>query len=226
MQNINSGIKNFNRVSDVQSNNLVPANVSYSEILKTQPKCTPVVFLKTINISQTRKVTISDINLNLDSNCNGVSNIRGASNGGIIIECESREATEKIKNMAVQKLGKTNNKINIPSSKSHMVKIVGISLFYEDDKLLEMKLGHNPKVLSDSSEVKIVQRYKFLRTNTYGVKLEVNADTFSKCMNVQRIRIQWEMCRAYEGFGIIRCYKCNEFNHFSANCTSDIMRQI
>ena len=49
MQNINSGIKTFNRVSDVQSNNIVPAKVSYSEILKTQTKCTPVVVLKPTN---------------------------------------------------------------------------------------------------------------------------------------------------------------------------------
>ena len=103
-----------------------------------------------------------------------------------------------------------------------MVKIVGISSFYEDAKLLEMIVGHNPKIFCDSSVVKIVQRYKFSRSNTYGVKMEIDADSFSKCMTLQRIRIQWKMCKFFEAFGIIRCFHCNEFNYVSAKCTSDV----
>ena len=205
--------------SDNPSN---PVNgVSFSEIVKSMPKCAPVVVLKPRNSSQTRKITMVDVNTKLDSNCNGVSNIRNASNGGIIIECESIEDSQKIKNMAEKKLGDSYS-VNVPTSRAPMVRIIGISSFYEDNILLEYIKSHNPKIFSSDSTIKVLQRYRFSRSDTFGVKLEVDAEAFAKCMHYQRIRIHWEMCKVHEAFGIIRCFKCNEFNHVYAKCPFEV----
>ena len=84
-----------------------------------------------------------DLNTKLDSNCNGVNNIRNVSNGGIIIECDSVEDSQKIKNMAELRLGESYS-VNLPTSRAPMIQIIGISSFIEDNVLLEFIKSHNP----------------------------------------------------------------------------------
>ena len=228
MSNIDD-LKNIvNKLTSVSNslsvNPLVPStvnNVSFSEVLKSANKSKPVLVLKPRNESQSRKQTFNDVNEKLDPNCVAVNNIHHASNGGLVIECKSAEDTLKLKDIAMEKLG-DGYSVNVPKKRSPMIRIVGMTSFYEDEQLLQIIKDHNSELFSSLSHLKIIQRYSFSKSATYGVKLEVDAESFTNCMVKQRIRVFWQMCNVYEAFGIIRCFKCNEFNHVANKCTSTV----
>ena len=215
-------VNNFTKTSvSVDNISSVATKPTFFEVVKPMPKITPVVVMKPRNTSQTQKETVKEVNLKLDPKCANINNIRGASNGGLIVECSSAAESQKFKKLAEKELGNNYN-ISIPAAKTPMLRIIGITSFHEDEALITMIRDHNEEVFNADSNIKILQRYRFSRSDTYGVKISVDAESFAKCMDLMRLRILFDMCKVYEAFGIIRCFQCNDFNHVVANCTSQV----
>ena len=207
-------------VSNHNSETVNPANKpKFSDIVKGNKN--PVVVFKPRNTSQSRGETVKEIKSKLDPKCVAVGNIRGAANGGLIVECKTVQDQQKLKDIA-QKALSENYTVNVPTTRFPMLRIVGISSMYTDEELVTMIKDHNELIFLAESRIKIVQRYRFSRTNTFGVKVEVDPSSFDKCITNRRIRICWDMCPVFEAFGIVRCFNCNDFYHVASNCTAPV----
>lgn len=207
-------VKNLNHVN-VNSQPTTNIN-SFANVVKNNP----VVIVKPKNIEQETAVTIKDISSKIDPNCVNVKKVRSANNGGIIIECSSIKESETLRDIAVSTLS-DNYDVNVPVGRHPMIRITGFLNTYTDEELLNMIRNHNRSIVGNNSALKVIQRYNFKRSNSYGAKIQVDPVTFSKIMNNKNVRIGFETCNVTEGFGIIRCFKCNDYNHVSAKCTSD-----
>ena len=100
-----------------------------------------------------------------------------------------------------------------------MLRISGFFNNYADADLLTVLIKDNNELLNSTSQLKIIQRFSYKKSNTFGVKLLVDPVSFGKIMKSGEIRIGWEICQVAEAFSILRCYKCNEYNHASDKCT-------
>ena len=58
--------------------------------------------------------------------------------------------------------------------------------------------------------------------NTKTIILEVSPNNYKKIMSRKQIFVGSQICKVYEEYGIVQCYKCYKFGHKSNNCTNDI----
>ena len=75
------------------------------------------------------------MNDTIDSDCIKFKSVRGAANGGVIVECNSKTDTELLKKIAEEKLG-NDYIVSTPECKLPMIKVCGISKSNESDKLV------------------------------------------------------------------------------------------
>lgn len=48
--------------------------------------------------------------------------------------------------------------------------------------------------------------------------LEADEKTHNRMVQLERINIDWESCRVYEYINVVRCRKCQQYNHISKYC--------
>ena len=48
--------------------------------------------------------------------------------------------------------------------------------FYEENELLQIIRDHNSEIFTAETNLKIIQRYRFFKSDTFGAKVEVDAD--------------------------------------------------
>lgn len=45
-------------------------------------------------------------------------------------------------------------------------------------------------------------------------------------MEAEKLFINWDSCKVFEQINVTRCFKCLGFNHFSKDCTKDVICSI
>ena len=103
-----------------------------------------------------------------------------------------------------------------------MVHTSGFFTNYSDADLLTLLIKDNNDILNSTSTLNIIQRFTYKKSDTFGVKIAVYPISFSRIMKNGDIRIGWEVCQVAEAFGILRCFRCNEYNHGSEKCTKPV----
>lgn len=144
----------------------------------------------------------------------GVTKVKGVKDGGLVVCLEDNNDREKLKIEVEKKLGQQYDIKEVQKWKPR-VKVVGIYENLSKDEMKECIMKQNSFVQNESDvEVIIVKKVK----NKFMAILEVSADTFRKIMEAGKLRIRWSVCRVFECFDILRCYRCLGFNHKAENC--------
>lgn len=52
----------------------------------------------------------------------------------------------------------------------------------------------------------------------YSAIVELDAATFFKVMELEKLNVGWDRCRVFDGVDVLRCFKCCGFNHKGADC--------
>lgn len=55
----------------------------------------------------------------------------------------------------------------------------------------------------------------------YSAIMNVDKNTFDKMINKKTVKIGWSMCKVNVYMNMIRCFKCNEYNHQAKDCKQD-----
>ena len=87
-----------------------------------------------------------------------------------------------------------------------MIRISGFFTNYSDADLLKLLIKDNNDILNSTSTLKIIQRFTYKKSETYGVKIAVDPISFSRIMKNGDIRI-------------VSCPKCGGA-HGIADCVS------
>jgi hypothetical protein len=214
--NSDTDIKNeIKKVCNIRNEKAGP---SYADILKTRKK-DPAVILVPKNDGQRSETTKAEIKRKMNPENFGVSGIRNAAKGSVVIECKTNEDLENLKKDVESKLGGKYD-IQMPKIELPKVKIFGINQKYSDEKVIELVKKQNE--LGENVQIKIVKNDLVKNKSYYVVIMEVDGATFNKLMQIKKINVGWDRCPIYEEITVDRCYKCEGFFHKASKCKNKI----
>lgn len=189
-----------NRNSDHKQSNLEKKSIP----LEQQPKK-----------SQKSATTKSELTKSIDPKSIGISDIHNIPNGGIVIDCKTRDETTKLKEEAHMKMGDKYT-VKITESNTVKVKLIGMSDKLSEDEMLKTMKEQNDFL--KNSEIKIKTIFENKKRNDFGAILEIDNEAYNKILNGDKIKIGWCRCRVFECVDVRRCYKCCGYNHISSHC--------
>lgn len=201
--------------TSLQSTSSTSANpqiTSYSNVVKNNH----VVLIKP-KLVQTSQTTKDDLRNKVDPSGFEFREVRNSAKGGVVIECSNLADSNKLMTDALSKLGPA-YEVRVPAKRSTKIRIIGVSEELASDVLIKSLKDQNPEVLSSSSVLSVVHSFKL--RNSYGYKIELDADCFNRIMVSQKLKIGWDICTVTEALDILRCYNCSAYHHTSKNCTS------
>lgn len=216
------GVQTYSSVAGGSSENssgtaVVPI-VEPFPALQAPRKPENIVVIKPKDTKQQSKMTMSEIRKKISPSKKQIIKVRNATNGGVIIECATKEAISDLKTDAASKLGELYN-VTIPEKRLPKVRVFGISEEMASDDIKTRLLEQNFNIFRPESVINIYSVNKAINSERYWFKLECDPQTFSAVINEGRLRIGWDICTTREMVDIRRCFQCQSFGHSSKTCT-------
>lgn len=179
-------------------------------------KCESKVLIKP-RTEQESNVTKEEIRQAIKPSDLGVSIARVANTkqGGVVLTCESRNETEKIRGETVARLGHKYD-VKVPLLKKPKIKIVGLDEEYDEEKLRYAILNQN-KFVPRNAELKLIVCKK-MRIKWFAI-VECDAETYRCIIDNGALCVEFNACSVYEHVEVRRCYNCFGFFHSSKYCT-------
>lgn len=137
-------------------------------------------------------------------------------NGKVIIHCKDGKAADTVKLKLIKELG-NEFEVNEPKDSTPVIKVVGFRDYIDESTTLDMIRSQNC-VITQKSTLSIVEVRK--RNDYVTLIIKIDSNTFEKIMNAEdpRLSINWDYCKVYEHINVTRCFQCQQFNHFKADC--------
>lgn len=145
---------------------------------------------------------------------------RNTKKGGVVLNCEDNSKLDSVKEILQQKMGEEYN-IRVTDMKNPCIKIVAIAEEDYSESIVENIVQQNRVLLEDTSIINIKRKSK-PHKGKINLVLEVDHKVFKQLMKTDKIKVGWRMCPIYEEMNIIRCYKCQEYNHFAKDCKGKV----
>lgn len=227
MKKLNEKLAKFN-AQTIHTNEMDTSNSnSYSSVLKqgTQKgESTLIVNAKlgekgnAIQIEKDIKEVIE-----LDKLQIGVSKVKKLHSGKVVIEGENNRDMEKLRNEIENKLG-AKYEVTQAKKRRPRIKIVGMlqklgKESLEDKIILQNDLYSKKDGQKKYVNIEVVTVYESGH-GKYSAIVELDPNTFNKIMQARKLKIGWAICKVYEHFSLMRCYKCNGYNHKAEKCTN------
>lgn len=147
-----------------------------------------------------------------------ISKVKTVSNGGLVIDCSDITNSDKLLNIAGDKLSQ-NYDIKKPSSILPRVRIVGFDQSIEKDDFLKYASVQNPSLFCSSSTFEIHKFGPTAKNNKiYQAEISVDLSTYKKLLDSGHLLIGLTSCTVYDAVSVLRCYKCSGYNHGSKQC--------
>lgn len=195
------------------------SKTSYADKVKSK-KNNQVVLIKPKEAQQNSIKTKEEVKKNIDPTTLEISGLRNIHNGGVLVECKTKESLIRLKEEIKQKLGDKYD-TSAPKKRVPTVKVVGMSEKLEAKAIEEKILAQNLFLKQNEASITVVHVYekKGPRRN-FVAYVEVDGHSYNKMLTEERINIGWDRCRVYEAISITRCFKCSGYGHKASICTA------
>jgi hypothetical protein len=90
---------------------------------------------------------------------------------------------------------------------------------HDEDDLKKCLKNQNPSLKNINGMFKLIACKK-MKTRFLTI-VEVDPQTFSELIKLERVYIGWDVCRVYEHVNVIRCFNWGGLNHISKNCPTE-----
>lgn len=194
----------------------LPTTLSFSDVIK---KSENVIVIKPMDSSQNNKVTMSEIRRKISPSKKHIVKVKNAANGGVIIECATKEDIDNLKSDAELKLGEA-YKVSVPEKRLPKLRVFGISDKMSTDEIKKRLTEQNPEVFRNDSVLNIYSVTAAVNSDRYWFKLECDPTTFSMAITKEKIRLGWDICYVSELIDVRRCFNCYAYGHHSKTCSS------
>lgn len=228
-QNLNS--RTFSEISKVNENTVYVKPVSeiskpaestvyaepddHSQRIKVRSNNDNIVFIKP-NEKQDVKITKKEITkfVNLKDLKLGIQKVFNLKDGGLKIQCGSKEDAEMLKKQALEKMG-NKYETKTESRKNPKIKIIGLEHNYTKEELVDCIKNQNSTVNVNSKiEVIIIKKM----VTKYMAIMEVDQDVFRSVMKSGMLLIDFSVCSVFEHINVLRCFQCSGYHHTVKNC--------
>lgn len=219
--------KNLKSVANEKKTN-IGQTASFASILKNNKNYVSEVPIMKKNLplivkpKQKQKIekTKSDLNKKVDPKTLKIKNLEHRNNGMILIETDTKENREIIKNELEKKM-KDGYDIKIPLEIKPRFEIVHMNNNFSEIDIIEKLKKQNGFL--EMSEIKVI---KLKRVNKYNKEMqnaiiEVDKESFPKILEAEKLSIGWERCKVFDAIDVKRCYKCKGYNHRSIECKNE-----
>lgn len=194
-------------------------NVEASKCKKHEP----IIIVKPKDKEQKNTVTKDEIKQNIDPVDFGVTGIRNFKQGAVIVECKNINATKKMEEQILSKMGEKYD-VNTPKPKNPKLKIIGLSDKYTPEEIVsKIKMQNDYLQTIDSKiEIKFIKEVKTKRGDVnYTIFTEVDGKTYHRMLQEGKVNIGWDRCRVFDNISLLKCYKCNGYMHKAQDCRSE-----
>lgn len=203
-----------NREINTPPVSIINSTPSYAAITKTKDTIvvlnkTDTVLMEADKIKEKIKQQVNPTQLGI-----GITSMKNFRKNGISIGCDSIGDKEKLKTELQNKIGESFI-IKEATSPPKKFKIIGIDNFLKEDEILEAISKQN----NINVEAKILKKSEINTSSSIAI-LEVTkgAEIISK---LEKIKIQWRICKVVSYDSVYRCFNCFGFNHKAINCKND-----
>lgn len=195
----------------------LPQTESFADKVK---KADPVVIIRP-NTKQNNKETRCDVKNAFNPTDAAILNLKNARSGAVIVECKNKKAAEQLASQAKCKLG---NKYAVeePNKKLPRIKIVNMDEQFEPEELEARIRAQNNDIVSTKSKLNVLDIKNGKYKDTFMAYIEIDGETFESVLRAGFLSIGWKRCRVFDAINVIRCFKCNKFNHKAADCKGNI----
>lgn len=139
-------------------------------------------------------------------------------NGGVILECRNKEEAKTVLNSIENDLGDIFT-VKQPKKVHPKMKIVRVPKNLANEDVFKEKLIKQNKIPENEGfHLQIVHISKETQEDYVNVLIEVDSRTFGLLNNKEYINISLFRCKIYEFVSIVKCYKCQRYNHFASEC--------
>lgn len=202
------------------------ANISankpkYSDILKN--KTNSAVIIQPKNQNQCSSQTKSDLLQKISpTNANiHLSKVVNVKNGGVLISCASNNENEEFKKMVQENLSDSYEIRKVNGTRPR-VRIVGFTVNYTEDDLLECIVNCNTSILKNS-DCKVIKVFPTKKNkDIFQAVLQLDAVTYEKVTKAGNLFVNYDSCVVFDAIELNRCYRCNEFHHSSKFCSNPV----
>jgi hypothetical protein len=249
---INKVIEDMSLIFKEQNDLLLNENKAKQEILKVQTdrQTTPKSFAEVLkqnnnNTFNNRKsthvlivypkvedLTSEDLKTKIKTRVNpielkvGINRINNISKNGVIIECQTKNECEILKNEINNKFS---NEIEakIPTKKNPRVIIYNVPKDIDSEvimnNIIEQNRHLNTAINDNDSDQNLKFKFslKAKNPNLQHIVIETTPGIRKSIINNNYLNIQWNRCRCADFISIIRCFNCLGFGHFKKDCTAE-----
>lgn len=194
---------------------------SYSSVLCNSSKSAVVVKPKS---NQDNKQTKSDIMNNVipaDTGIN-INKIKHIRDGGLLLSCQSSEENSRLKKLAQEKLSE-NYEIREVKGLHPRIRIVGLSEKLDPESICKLVVKQNNEIISSPLDCKVVRiGATKKKADVFQATLQLNIVDYNRVIENGYLLVGLDICKVYDAIEIMRCYKCNGFNHSKFNCKNAV----
>ncbi|XP_026828000.1 uncharacterized protein LOC113562520 [Ooceraea biroi] len=189
---------------------------SYSGAAKNQRESVLIVKPKNgekNNLSEnTKKIDIAKLGV-------GITKMKKVAGGAVVIGCENKDQAEKLKDEVARDLG-DEYEVQAPRRRKMKLKIFDVDKEdCEDEQGFWEKIRDQNELRMNSIERKIIHKVVRANSKRMTVVAVVNAETRERFLQLEKLKIGWNICRVQDYVGILRCFKCCGYYHFAKDCS-------
>lgn len=183
-------------------------------------KPNPVVIVRPKTGVQVEDVR-SELRKKVDARNLNVARVSSGKNGEVVIALKDEESVELLKEKVKENMG-GRYEVSVRENLKPTIKLIGMSEAMDEEDLKETLVDQN-EAFSNLGHFKLCKTYcnRKLRYNNVSAIVELDAETFSKVMQEEKLNCGWDRCRVVDGLQVTRCYRCCAFNHKSKDCKAE-----
>ncbi|KAJ3641888.1 hypothetical protein Zmor_028358 [Zophobas morio] len=212
--------------SQISPNNITPSDINvkatYAATIAKNSQQTIIV--KPKDKTQSVHKTKSDIMAKIDPVDSSVliGKVKNLKEGGVLLGCDD---VGRFKQLAKSKKLSSDYDIRDIKTLRPRIRIAGMSDWIDESCIIPYLVKQNEYIFNNVDEYKLIKfspLKKKDKTDSFFALLEVDIETYKKALNIGHCLIGLDACSIYCGIDVLRCYKCNGYNHSSKNCNSEL----
>jgi hypothetical protein len=103
------------------------------------------------------------------------------------------------------------------------IRIVGMTRKFTPEDLRDYLFACNVTILSKISECKILKIFPTKKNqNIFQAIEQVDKLVYDRALQAGNLFVGYDSCSVYDAFDVLRCFRCNEFNHGSRICKKPV----